>query len=107
MTRIDDQEDAAYLTREDFEDELEPLLTRGADDLGLDSRDVDVSVVEGDRRAHPVDADGLLGDGLDDRRLPGVERARDQDPREVDGQPDEVLERVRDPVRPDSVRLHL
>src|SRR5438132_6408294 len=103
MARIDDKEDAANLSRENLEDELEVLLTGGAENLGLDSRDIDVPVVEGDRRAHPVDADGLLGDGLDDRRLPGVERARDQDPREIDGQPDEVLERVRDPVRPDSV----
>src|SRR2546427_2676619 len=103
MARIDDQEDAADLSRENLEDELEALLTGGAENLGLDSRDVDVSVVESDRRAHPVDANGLLGDGLDDRRLPCVERARDKDPREIDGQPDQILERVRDPVRPDSV----
>src|SRR5436309_1974226 len=103
MARIDDEEDAAHLSREDLEDELETLLTRGAEDLSLDSCYVDVPVVEGDGLAHPVDADGFLGDGVVDRRLPGVERSRYQDPWEIDGQPDEVLERVRDPVRPDSV----
>src|SRR2546426_1153571 len=107
MACVDDEEDPAYLPREDFEDELEALLARGAENLGLDSGDVDVAVVERDRRAHPVDADRLLCEGLDDGRLPRVERAGDQDPREVHRQPDEVLERVRDPVRPDSVRLHL
>src|SRR5947208_3304024 len=107
MARVDDEEDPAHLSGEDLEDEFEPLLTGRAEDLGLDARDVHVPVVEGDRRAHPVDADRFLGDRLDDRRLPGVERARDEDAREIVGQSNEVAERIRDPVRPDSVRLHL
>src|SRR5439155_1008551 len=86
-----------------------PSISSHPDDhLGEDQEGVPhAPVLRGDRRAHPVDADRFLGDRLDDRRLPGVERARDEDAREIDGQSNEVAERIRDPVRPDSVRLHL
>ena len=107
MGRVDDEEDAAHLAGEDLEDELEPFLTGRAEDLRFDARDVDAAVVEGDRRAHPVDADRFLGEGPDDGRFARVEGARDEDAREVDGEADEVLECVWDPVCLDALRSHL
>ena len=107
MRRVDDEEDPAHLASEDLEDELEALLARSAEDLRFDAGHVHVSVVEGDRRSHPVDRYGLFGERLDHRGLARVEGARDEDAREVDRESDEVLERVRDPVRPDAVLRHL
>src|SRR5438309_2701639 len=107
MGCVDDEEDSAHLSGEDLEDELEAFLTWSAKNLRLDAGDVHVAIVEGNRRAHAIDRDRLFRKRLHDRGLAGVEGAGDEDPREVHRESYEVLERVRDPVRPDALLRHL